>query len=477
MKVLLACPNDTPKVASFSEKGGISVPLSLAYLGSYIRDIPGVEVVGFDNNASKLSEDEYRNIFKNEVPDIIAISVLTATIYKAWEMARIAKQINPEVITIVGGVHCTALPENTLEEKAIDYGIIGEGEEPFRELVQSIKDKKDLKSIANLVYRDGDRVIINPRRPQISDIDKIPFPSRDLFDESKYGLNVNRQTTKLKNTTMITSRGCPYGCNFCSKSIYGRSFNQRAPENVISEMEFLEKNNYGELLIVDDTFTVKKKWVLEFCRQYKEKGLNIQWNCHARVNNIDEEVVRAMKEANCTGMAFGIESGNPEILEQMDKCITLEQARNAVNLCKKYKINSLCSYIFGHPGDTRKTVNDTIDVSLELDSDYANFCVLVPMPGSKIFTELLSQGVINDTNWELYVGHARETLDYSLSELSPDELQKVQRKAFRKYYFRLKYIWRRFKGINSPGDLFNLIKGVYLIILFNVQTLLSRKKN
>lgn len=476
MKVLLACPNDSPLTASFSEKGGISIPLGLAYMGAFVRDLPGIKLAGFDNNLLKLPPQAYRKIIEQEAPDVVAISIMTATVYTTWEMARLVKEIVPRAIVVVGGVHCSALPEETMQEPAIDYGIVGEGEEPFRELLIALQKQLDPTGIRNLVYRDKGKIRVNPKRPPIKDLDSIPFPSRDLFDGPQYNMNVNRRTTSAKNTTILTSRGCPYACIFCSKSVYGCSFNQRSPQNVIAEMKMLANENYGEILIVDDTFTVNKKWVLEFCRLYHEQGLTIKWNCHARVNTIDEEIVQAMKKANCTGMAFGIESGNPEILKKINKQITLAQARAAVRLCKKYQISTLCSYIFGHPGDTRATINDTLRLALELDSDYANFCSMVPMPGSKIFDYLTKKGELSDQNWDRYLAHAKKVMASSVCELSAEELQLVQKRAFRRFYFRPQYIWRRLLKINSWADLFGLLKGVYVIILFHLQTLFRRHK-
>lgn len=477
MKVMLACPNDSPHAASFSEKGAVSVPLGLAYLGAYVSDLQGVELVGFDNNALKLKPEDYLEIIRDELPDIVAISILTATVYTTWEMARMVKKVNPDTIVVVGGMHCSALPESTLQEPAIDYGIVGEGEESFRELLTLLRKDQDPTEIRNLIYRRKKEVIVNPRRPPIRDVDSIPFPNRDLFDNSKYGMNVNRRTTSAKNTTLLTSRGCPYGCIFCSKSIYGRNFNQRSPENVIDEMKMLEREGYGEVLIVDDTFTVSRKWVLEFCRLFCDQGLKINWNCHARVNTIDEEVVRAMKQASCTGMAFGIESGNQEILKTINKCITLEEARKAVRLCRKYGISALCSYIFGHPGDTRETINDTMRVAIELDSDYANFCVFVPMPGSIIFDDLMKRGMIDENNWDRYLAHTKTTITTSLCELTPEELQRIQKRAFRRFYFRPKYIWRRILQLRSFGAFFNQIRGAFVIILFHLQTQVRKHLN
>lgn len=475
MKVLLACPNDSPLAASFSEKGGISVPLGLAYLGVYVRDLSGIDLVGFDNNALKLQPEDYCEIIRREAPDVVAISMMTATVYTAWEMARVVKEVAPDAVVVAGGMHCSALPESALQESAIDYGIVGEGEEPFRELLIALQEKRNPTGIRNLVHRRNGQIVVNPRRPPISDIDSIPFPARDLFDSSKYSMNVNRRATLAKSTTMLTGRGCPYGCIFCSKSIYGRNFNQRSPQNVIDEMKMIEREGYGEVLIVDDTFTVNKRWVLEFCRLFRSQKLRVKWNCHARVNTIDEEVAQAMKQAHCTGMAFGIESGNPEMLKKIDKRITLEEAGRAVSLCRKYEISSLCSYIFGHPGDTRETINDTLRVALELDSDYANFCVLVPMPGSRIFDDLLEKGLVDHTNWDRYLGHSKTALHYSLCELTPAELQTIQKRAFRRFYFRPKYIWQQLLRLRSPSALFSLIRGAYLIVLFHLQTFFSKR--
>lgn len=476
MKVMLTCPNDSPLTASFEEKGAISVPLSLAYLGAYVRVLPGIAVVGFDNNAQKLPVEKYRDIFRREQPDVVGISILTATVFRTWEMARTIKEVLPRAIIVVGGMHCSALPENTMKEKAIDYGVIGEGEEPFRDLLLALQAQRDPTGIPNLVWRRADQVVVNPRRPPIKDLDQIPFPARDLFDDTYYGITANRRATAARSATILTSRGCPYGCMFCSKSIYGRNFNQRSPQNVIDEMQMLARQGYGEVLIVDDTFTVNRAWVLEFCRRFVEAGAPLFWNCHARVNTIDEEVVQAMKQAHCTGMAFGIESGNPAMLKKIDKGITMDQARTAVRLCRQYGIRTLCSYIFGHPGDTRATAAQTLQFALELDSDYANFAVLIPMPGSKVFEDLHQQGRIDENNWELYLGHAKTYLDISVCEIPAVELHAMQRRAFRRFYFRPKYIWRKLCAVRSAGALGNLISGAYLVALFVFQTLFRRRK-
>jgi len=474
MKVMLCCPSDSPFAGPFMEKGPVSVPLGLTYLGAYIKDIPGIEVVGFDNNALKLDREAYRKIFIEEKPDVVAISILTPTVYTAWEMARVVKEMVPTAIVVVGGVHCSALPEDTMREPAIDYGIVGEGEEAFRELVLAIRNKQDTASIKNLVYRANDRVIVNPKRPRLEDLDSIPMPARDIFGDLSYGINVNRRMTSAKNTTVLTSRGCPYGCIFCSKSIYGRDFRQRSPQNVIDEMKFLENEGYGEILILDDTFTVSKKWVLEFCRLFTQQNLKLVWNCHARVDTMDEDVVKALKQANCSGLAFGIESGNSEMLNKINKKITLEQAKKAVQLCREYGLITLCSYIFGHPGDSWQSVNDTLRFSLELDSDYANFSVLFITPGSEIFDNLRENKIIADGKWDHCIGQSKKLPDLSICELTPLELQAVTKRAFRRFYFRPKYILRRLLQVRSAAMLRGLIWGAYLVVLFQLQGVLRK---
>jgi anaerobic magnesium-protoporphyrin IX monomethyl ester cyclase len=469
MKVMLSCPSDSPFAGPFMEKGPISIPLGLAYLGAYVKDLSGVEIVGFDNNALKLSVEEYRQIFLEEKPDVVAISILTPTVYRAWEMARVAKEAHPSAVVIVGGAHCSALPEDTLQEQAIDYGVVGEGEEAFREFILALRDKQDLKSIRNLVYRSNGRVIVNPKRPRMIDLDHIPLPAREIFGDSKYGMNINRRATSAKNTTVLTSRGCPYGCIFCSKSVYGREFYQRSPQNVIEELKSLEEKGYGEVLILDDTFTVRKSWVVEFCRLFVEQGLKTIWNCHARVDTIDEDVVKALKQARCSGLAFGIETGNPDMMKKIGKNITLDQARTALKLCRQYGLTTLCSYIFGHPGDTWKSVRDTLRFSIELDSDYANFSTLFIAPGSEIFEEARRKKTIAEGNWDHCIGQSKELPDHSLCELTPLELQQVTRKAFRQFYFRPRYIWRKLQRVRSFASFGGLIRGAYLVLLFQLQ--------
>lgn len=387
MKILLVNPRDSPTNELFSDADGITAPLGLAYIAAYLRQHGFKEVKLIDANILKLNDDELKNAVNDFSPDVVGVGCLTPTIFNALNVVRIVKEIKKSVYTVFGGAHASAVPEEVLEDKNVDIVVRGEGEETMLALVKAISDKKPLSTVRGISYKNGSNAIIaNPDRPLIKDLDSISFPAWDLLPMDKYYLPATRKGVLGKSATVLTSRGCPFNCIFCSKAVFGRTIRYRSPENIINEVEILKnKYNVREILFVDDTISLDKDRMIELCKLMIDKNLGISWECHSRVDAVTDDLLKYMKQAGCRGIAFGIESGSPKMLENIDKRITLEQAMNAIKLCRKHKITSLCSFMFGNPGETKDTAKKTIDFAKKLDPDFANFFALVPLPGSRVF--------------------------------------------------------------------------------------------
>jgi radical SAM superfamily enzyme YgiQ (UPF0313 family) len=268
--------------------------------------------------------------------------------------------------------------------------------------------------------------------------------------------------------SIITSRGCPYQCSFCSKAVFGNGVRFRSPENVISEIQLLvRKYKTGELIFWDDNFNIDSNRTKKICELIIEQKLDIVWSCNNRVNLFSEEVCSALYEAGCRTVNFGVESGLRQARMDMKKDITSHDIFNAVSLCKKHKLAVSCSFIFGLPGETREQACQTLKFARELNPDYAIFCVFVPMPGSELFQKAVDGGLIDKENqdWERYVTLLSAAPPVMPSAgLSRGDLVALQKAVFRKFYFRGSYIRRHLSRIRSFNDLKTTFRGLYAIL-------------
>ena len=453
MKVLLVRPKNTEAFSLFADAGGKTIPLGIAYIAAFLQQ-NGVEVKILDNLVELLDEEQVEEYIKNYQPDIVGISATTPDIYQGFKIAEITKRVNKNIITVIGGHHVTVLPEETLKNDNVDIVVAGEGEYTSLELVKAVAGKKSLKNVKGLYYKDNGEVVFSGKRELIKDLDRLPFPARELLDMDKYTLSATRKRALGNSDVIITGRGCPFNCNFCCKELFGRVVRLRSAKNIVDEIESLVKNyNVKELSFTDDAFTVNREHVLNVCNEITKRKINIIWACHSRVDNIDEELIQFMKEAGCRSIAFGIESGNQNILDIVGKKITLEQAKKAIILTNKYKIFSLCGFILGLIGDTKETVMDTINFARKLNCSFGTFSILVPLPGSKTFEIAKARGLIDDKNYDRFTALSNQKPMVQMSELTPDELVYYQKLAYRKFYFRPKYFFRKIFSIKSREDI------------------------
>lgn len=448
-----------------SEVAGISPPLGLLSIASYFRS-KGHDAVILDNAADMLNHKHIIEKIKNYKPDIIGITSTTTNFNITKSLASVIKK-ETGIPIVLGGHHVSALPEYTLNNTDTDFVIIGEGEKSFLKLAEKITKGGSLSDIKGLAYRENGKVKINKETENKEDFEDI-FLDYSLLPVHKYRPSLSRRLSPGFFSAIITSRGCPYNCKFCSK-LKGEKYRLRNTDIIIKEIEFLKKNfNISELIIWDDTFTFDKERAIHISKAIKKLTDSV-WSCYSRVDKSDEEMYYELKKSGLKEIVFGAESANDEILFNIDKNITRNQITNAVNIAKKYEISTFLSVIIGLPGDTKETIERTIHFFTLLEPDYLAFTILIPFPGSYYFELAVKKGLINieTTDWDSYVTiFSSKPPPCTLCELSVDELVKMQKYAMRKFLFRNRYIIKNIKKIINEGSFraTSLFKGFKTVI-------------
>jgi len=358
-----------------------SPPLGICYVAAVFESAGAVVrifdyvVRGYTSKKLKAELDDFQ-------PDIVGTNAVTLNFYAAVGILKTAKRHNPSTITIMGGPHVTFDFENTLTAyPEIDLVVRGEGEVTLKELIPVLHNKPAWHAIKGIAFIEKDRLVTTDHRAFLRDIDSLPLPARHLLPVSRYqalGFPVS----------IITSRGCPNRCIFCQgRRMVGMKVRYRSAERIADEIEDILSYGFTHINIADDFFTSNKQRVKQFCHEIMKRELTFSWAAFARVDSCNREVLETMLKAGCTTVSFGIESGNPEMLKRIKKGITLDQVRNAVEMCKEVGMGVFLSFMVGLPGETLQTMKDTRNFTEELDAPYG-YHFLAPFPGTTIWEEL-----------------------------------------------------------------------------------------
>jgi anaerobic magnesium-protoporphyrin IX monomethyl ester cyclase len=435
VKVTLIQPPNMQRTGKWKSQKVCRTPTNLALLASYIRQHGHVpRIVDLDIEGGTL-EEIARLILAND-PQVIGVTCLTPRFPITMDIIAACKQINPAVIAVIGGPHVTGLPQYALKDPMVDYGVVGEGEEAFLELINNLAAGKPVDSVANLIHRHNGAVKVNPVRPFIADLDALPFPAWDLLKLEHY---VDPAFYQGPHLGLMSARGCPFDCYFCaSRVVWGRRVRYRSPANMIAEIdEAIGVYGIREFMFYDDTFTLNRKRIMEFCDIVIQRRFDIRFYAQVRVDTIDVDMVKKLKAAGCFAVAIGVESGNDRILKTMGKTLTKEQIRHGCQVLKAANMPFLASYIIGHPGDTHETIRQTIDFANELDADQSKFLIATPYPGTRFFDMSVERGIIPkegaaDLGDHTYFQHVAA----NLSEVSDADLLAYQQQAFDDYDHR-----------------------------------------
>lgn len=441
MKVTLINPPQTASKYKFM--GVIAPPLGIAYMAAVLRQ-NNVDVDILDASAEDLDFNQFEDEIIKRNPDIVAITALTPTIGRALESAEVVKEALPDCIVVMGGYHPTFNYEETLKDDSVDFVIRGEGEYILLDLVRTLETKGNLRNVKGIVYEEEDEsgnksIIINPIAHPVQDLDSLPFPAFDLLPMDKYRL-LDMDTHM---TTMITTRGCPMQCSFCSSAaLHGKVVRERSVKNIVDEIEFLKSNyDIDTIAFMDDTFTLNKQKVMDICDEIMNRNLEIMWGCTSRVDTLDEEVLKKMKDSGCITIFMGVESADQQALDKMNKNTTITKIEEAFKISRKLGMRTIASVALGMPGDTKEVMNRTIKFVHKLKPNYAIYTLATPYPGTRFYQESFDKNLIKIKDWSKYtlITPILETVDCSLSDL-----RKLQAKAFIKFYLRPHYIIRQF---------------------------------
>lgn len=358
-------------------------PLGLGYLAAVLKQ-KGFIVSILDACFDSISIDAVINEVRKYKPDLVGVGSLTHMLRSSIELAQKIKENDRNIKIVFGGPHATYDYKSLLSFDFIDYVVLGEGEYTFLELCERLEKNEPTSEIEGIAFRCGNEVKKNNNRALIKNLDSLPLPARELVDFNKY---IKSYGILERSVDVVTSRGCTHRCIFCSSShLFGR-WRTRAPENIIMELKFLVEKypNIKSFNFMDDNFTADKQRVIKLCNLLIANSLDkYNWACLGRVDQLDEEMVNIMKSAGCVRMHLGIESGSPQILKNINKHISLEQAHNAVRLLSKAKIEAYSFFMIGHPGETRETIELTRKFAKELKSSFSGFSIAQVFPGTRL---------------------------------------------------------------------------------------------
>jgi len=440
----------------------IYFPLGLGYLAAVLRENGFYEIDLFDPEAEKSDWEEIRERIENFDAQIVGLSCVTATYPVAKKLAKLIKSVNKKALVVVGGAHVSALPKETLKDcSAIDLVVVGEGEETFLEICQKLEKKESFNQIAGVAFRRGKKIFLSPPRLFNFDLDKVPFPARDLVDLDHYTTPSHMDIGK-KSVTLITSRGCPAQCTFCaSRVVAGKKFRAHSPEYVIREIDYLQgKYGYQHFIFEDDSFTIDRQRVEEICQRLIKRKKKITWSCFGRVTTVDRSLLKLMKKSGGYLIGYGIESGDQAIREKIKKGITEEQCLKALKLSKEIGLKTQAYFMIGHPGETEETVKKTIDLAIRLDPDLVFFNPLVPYPGTEIYDQLGGIYFDPSKDWANYSAFG-DNLALKLHQIPSQKLKNYCSLANRKFYWRPAYWLKRLKNLSSLGELRASLKGAF----------------
>jgi len=399
MKILFFSPPSELSEFNIKDENRI-YPLGLAYLGAVLEgEKHKVKVFDYFQETWDEVKGKIFQTITNEKPDIVGISSMTMNRTSSFKLIKIAKDINPKIKVIMGGVHSTAMHEQILKNFAVDFICRGESEETIVELVEAIKKSKQLryfKKIPGIVFKENEDIIRTDDRGYIKDLDKIPFPKHDYFAD---------RIREKKKAYVMTSRGCPFGCAFCSTSAYwGKMWRGRSVKNIMKELKFLIKNfpDLEEIFFADDEFTLNEKRIINLCKEMIKENIQLRWTCSTRVSSVSEELAHWMKKANCVKVSLGVESGDPGLIKWIGKRITNKQVEDALRIFYNVEIPTSIFLITGIPGENSRTVNKTIKLLKKVakyKTEFKKPALLQIYPHTRIYELAKEQGIINDDFW------------------------------------------------------------------------------
>jgi anaerobic magnesium-protoporphyrin IX monomethyl ester cyclase len=453
-KILLISPRSSKDVlfGKLKEFGNYKLPINLCNLAAMCRERGYVPKI-IDLNVAHLSLKELYAEILEFGPQYIGITAFTIDINSASHLAQSIKEVFPDIVIIIGGVHLSSLPERTMRENPhFDYGVVGEGDSTLVELMEALAhNKTKIPTIQGIIFRHAGALVRTSSRGLIKNLDELPFPAYDVIGNlADYQPSLHRRSDK-KSMMVITSRGCPMECTFCDRTVLGHHYRSYSVSYVVDLMKYLwDRFDIRHFDIEDENMGLHAQWLHDFCDRLITELPDITWTCSMRADLVTGDTLKSMHAAGCRNITFGIESGSQEMLDEYKKNLKVETIRSAVELVKKNKIEVSGSFIIGGVGETEKTMDESIRFLRKIDLDYFYLWYLAPMPGSEVAKDMHRHGQVISHNWDDYSGQKIAFLPHGLSE---HQLQKAYKRHYRAFYLRPSFIMRRMRSLSSVNEL------------------------
>ncbi len=436
----------------------LTPPLGLGYLAAAVRRADH-EVALFDGPGAHGGLDQLERTLRQERPDLVGFQLFSCDLGAVGQALELTRRVLPSAITLIGGPHVNGEPERSMAQlPAADLGMHGEGEPGLPTLLDRLAAGQDpgSEAIPGLLWRRDGEVVVNPqgRNPNLDD---LPWPAWDLISPQRYPAAPHGTFSKrLPTAPIITTRGCPCLCSYCSVDlVHGRAIRSRSAEDIVDEAVFLQRyHGVRELNLEDDAFTASKAHAMAFCEEILRRGLDLPWTLPngVRLDRLDAELVRTMERAGCHAMAVGIESGSPEVLAHMRKGLTLELVRDKLAMItRETGIRLQGMFILGYPTERPGDLERTIELALSLPLHRAQFGLFLPLPGTAIYRQLVAQGEIDPDTlpWDDFVVHRAV---YAPPGISLEALVQARNSAFRRFYLRPSIMADLARQVHSPSQ-------------------------
>ncbi|MBI4655339.1 MAG: cobalamin B12-binding domain-containing protein [Elusimicrobia bacterium] len=427
--------------------GNNTFPYGMACVASYVMD-RGHSVGYLEPNIEGMDFKSYGSYLRSNDFGLVGMSSTTLQINQTIKTFEFIKKTTPGIVTVMGGVHASIMPAETLAATgAIDYLVLGEGEVPFSRLLAGIEGGADepAAGICGLAFKKNGRVVINPPGPENSlQGSDFPVPPYNIFPMDKYIAQIT-YTKRFPSYSVVASRGCPFKCAFCNGSaVLGSKTRYKDTERLITEIISL-KEQYGAkgIIFLDSTFTLNKQWVAEFCRRYTEKKVGLPWACNSRVDTVNEQMLRLMKKAGCWEILYGAESWNQKSLDIINKGTTVEQNERTLKMTMALGFYTYASYILCLPGETEADALNTIRRAKDIATPIAMFYLPVPYPKTALYEICRERGMLReDADWEDFNAWDFSNPVYINPLIGKERMQRILRRAFYSYYLTPKVIYK-----------------------------------
>ena len=466
MKVVFVRPLRTleQSYGRLAAAGSTEASQGLCSLAAVTRDA-GIDTEVVDATIEGLSNEAAAERVLQAKPSLVGLSSVTAAVHDAAAIASIVKERAPNTTTAIGGVHVTAVPDETLRAfPSFDLAAVGEGEDTVLELVEALGSGADLSAVRGLVLRDGDELVHTESRPFIRPLDRLPFPAWDMLPGYPQCCRPPAWSPRQGEAGLvITSRGCTGRCTFCDRKCFGTVCRAHSADYVLELVTHL-RDRFGirYLRFLDDNFLLWPRRLRRICEGMIDRGMDFTWSCFGRVDTVDEDILELMKAAGCQEISYGIESGSQRILGLIQKDITLDQVRHAVAATHNVGIGTIGFFMLGHPTETRETIMETIAFARELPLDYFKALYVTPFPGSELYQQADRYGTL-EPDWRRLSTYHCPFVPHGMTR---EELVRFRKLMFRRFYLRPRVVARQLVKALNPRYAVQLARGAWSLLRF-----------